>query len=260
MRLVIWPYSKGTSLVRGLRERGIPHVVRRSDSLRYRPYCEDVIVNWGNSTPPSWSINRAYLINNPTAVANVVDKRQFFRCMDEQDFSDYIPPWTTDESVALEWLNQGLTVVKRTLTNGRGGAGITIVKPGDPMGGPARLYTQYIKKSHEYRVHMWGGEVLKIAQKRRMNRERRPDTFSNQVRNHSNGWIYSHDSVDTPNLDAIVTVAAAAMLSSTLNFGAVDIIYNTHYDKAYVLEVNSAPGLEGRTRDAYIEKLEELVQ
>jgi D-alanine-D-alanine ligase-like ATP-grasp enzyme len=39
-----------------------------------------------------------------------------------------------------------------------------------------------------------------------------------------------------------------------LDFGAVDIIYNAKRNECYVLEVNTAPGLEGTTVEKYATK------
>ena len=39
---------------------------------------------------------------------------------------------------------------------------------------------------------------------------------------------------------------------SNLDFGAVDLIWNEHENKCYVLEVNSAPGIEGTTLQQYV--------
>jgi D-alanine-D-alanine ligase-like ATP-grasp enzyme len=44
-----------------------------------------------------------------------------------------------------------------------------------------------------------------------------------------------------------------------LDFGAVDVIYNRAQDKAYVLEVNTAPGLEGSTLDNYVEAIQKVL-
>jgi len=48
-------------------------------------------------------------------------------------------------------------------------------------------------------------------------------------------------------------VALAAVSALGLDFGAVDIIYNEHENQYYVLEVNTAPGLEGTTVEKYAE-------
>jgi D-alanine-D-alanine ligase-like ATP-grasp enzyme len=44
-----------------------------------------------------------------------------------------------------------------------------------------------------------------------------------------------------------------------LDFGAIDIIYNESRDQAYVLEVNTAPGLTGQTIQSYADAFRHLV-
>ena len=50
----------------------------------------------------------------------------------------------------------------------------------------------------------------------------------------------------------------AAIKALGLDFGAVDIIYNEAEDQHYVLEVNTAPGLEGTTLQKYTEAILEM--
>jgi hypothetical protein len=49
--------------------------------------------------------------------------------------------------------------------------------------------------------------------------------------------------------------ALRAVLALNLDFGAVDVIYNQHRDRAYVLEVNTAPGIAEYTTNVYAEHL-----
>ena len=51
--------------------------------------------------------------------------------------------------------------------------------------------------------------------------------------------------------EGIVEQAKRSVIEAGLDFGAVDVIYNVHHKKAYVLEVNTAPGLEGTTLEVY---------
>jgi D-alanine-D-alanine ligase-like ATP-grasp enzyme len=52
--------------------------------------------------------------------------------------------------------------------------------------------------------------------------------------------------------------AFKAMASSALDFVAVDVVWNEHEKQAYVLEINTAPGLEGATVESYARKFTEL--
>ena len=79
-----------------------------------------------------------------------------------------------------------------------------------------------------------------------------PDEEVNwKVRNHDNGFIFQIEDFDLP--EDCETQAIAAVEALGLYFGAVDVVYNGREKKAYVLEVNSAPGLSGTTLDKYVE-------
>jgi glutathione synthase/RimK-type ligase-like ATP-grasp enzyme len=96
-------------------------------------------------------------------------------------------------------------------------------------------------------VHVFNQKVIDFVQKKkRVGHENR----NNQIRNHQNGWVYCRENVIKP--EGIEQLALDAMKALSLNVGAVDIIYNEKENKCYVLEINSAPGLEGTTVEKYI--------
>ena len=114
---------------------------------------------------------------------------------------------------------------------------------------PCQLYTKYKKKKKEFRVHVFRGAVVDVAEKRRRNKAARPEHFDGYIRNHGNGWVFCRDDITRPaDLDQL---AVAAVRALGLDFGAVDIIWNERDNKSYVLEVNTAPGLEGTTLEKY---------
>ena len=55
--------------------------------------------------------------------------------------------------------------------------------------------------------------------------------------------------------DTMDLLAISAVDSLGLDFGAVDIIWNESEDQYYVLEVNTAPGVEGTTLQKYTEAI-----
>ena len=63
--------------------------------------------------------------------------------------------------------------------------------------------------------------------------------------------MFCRNNLEIANRDELVKQAVLACTISRLDFGAVDVIYNTHQNKYYVLEVNTAPGLEGQTVTIY---------
>ncbi|CAN5950619.1 unnamed protein product [Sphagnum jensenii] len=73
----------------------------------------------------------------------------------------------------------------------------------------------------------------------------------------SNGFIYARNNVFPEILRDEIAIAATTALG--LDFGAVDIIEDKN-EKLYVLEVNTAPGLEGKTVELYAEAFRSACQ
>ena len=83
------------------------------------------------------------------------------------------------------------------------------------------------------------------------------DQVDFQIRNAANGFVFARNAIDLPDDCAVQAKKALAMTG--LDFGAVDVIYNERLEQSFVLEVNTAPGLEGTTVDDYVAALGELV-
>jgi len=160
--------------------------------------------------------------------------------------------YTTSQETAQTWLSDGLAVFARLLTRASEGKGIVVVEPGEnlPM---APVYTQYKKKKKEYRIHVFQGKVVHVLEKRKKSAT---ENFS-KVRNLANGYVFCSDGVVEPNGLRELALRAAKVTSS--DFAGVDIGYNEKKDELFVIEVNSAPGIQGtninRYSDAIIESL-----
>lgn len=246
-RFVIYPYKMGSSgaiaLQRRLQEElsGV-RVLRVRPDGRYVPRTDDFVVNWGNSTIPAWGIPN--ILNHPRRVAVASNKALFFSVV-----TDVVVPNTTSHAEALGWINDGNVIVARQALNASAGRGITLITHPEQMI-QAPLYTKYIKKESEYRVHVMHGEIIDIQQKRHA---RGQTPVSYQIRSHNNGWIFTRSGIEPPPHVRHVALSAIAQLG--LDFGAVDVIWNQRQQTAYVLEVNTAPGLEGTTVEKYMNNL-----
>ena len=208
----------------------------------------DIIINWGNSQR---RFNGDY-INKPEAVRGASDKTVAIGLFKKGGVPT--PEFTTDIKEVKVWLTEnGWDVLARTLTRASGGRGIQLLcAKENPTIPKAPLYTRYVKKTDEYRVHVWKGEVIDVQQKRR-NKDV-PDSEVNwQIRNHDNGFIYARDGVNCPK--CVLDASRAAIDTLGLDFGAVDLGYNVKGKAATVYEVNTAPGLEGSTLDRYYNAL-----
>jgi glutathione synthase/RimK-type ligase-like ATP-grasp enzyme len=123
---------------------------------------------------------------------------------------------------------------------------------GNPPQAP--LYTQYIKKKHEYRAHVFGGKVIDIQQKRK--KRGFDDERNTRIRNLHNGYIYSREGIEPP--EDLQDQATRAVAACQYQYGAVDVIWNEKQNKSYVLEVNSRPGLMGTTVERYADAIVEM--
>jgi glutathione synthase/RimK-type ligase-like ATP-grasp enzyme len=189
------------------------------------------------------------VLNHPSSVRLASNKINTFRAWSDADVS--CPLWTTDSSVARSWIEDGKTVFARTQLQGHSGSGIVILNDSSEFVS-APLYTQYIKKKKEFRVHVFNNEVIDVQEKRRS----MGSDAGFLIRNHANGFVFCRDNISEPT--DLRAVAIHAVRALGLDFGAVDIVYNEHYNQCYALEVNTAPGLEGTTLETYTNKIVEL--
>ncbi len=244
------PLSRGARrLVRELGCRRIKHRNSRFSGHR-NPY----VINWGATAIDLPWKERVRLLNAPEAVERVSNKAAFF--VDMQD-EDWIPPFTGSMNEASDWIREGKKVVCRTILNGHGGIGIVIASTVEELV-DAPLYVQYIPKKSEYRVHIFKDHdaVAHVFDCQKKVRKRGVEPLDWQIRSHDNGFVYQRGNF-VPE-ECVLLVAIQSMNMTDLHFGAVDVIYNSRQDRAYVLEINTAPGLEGQTVISYADAFKEF--
>lgn len=247
MTFKIYPYKNGSRGAKVLANALGCKVLRKVGS-KYRYKEGDLIINWGAVDCP---FNGPCVANQPAAVDVARNKLTCFNALKEADVS--IPPfWTKKEDIP----NEAFPVFCRTTLTGHSGAGIVVANKREELVN-APLYTQYIKKKHEYRVHVLrnkerGASIICIQRKARRNNAENGDF---KIRNLANGFVY----VMADHAPALVErLSLNALLATGLAFGAVDVIWNEAQQRAYVLEINTAPGLEERTAEKYAAAFEEI--
>lgn len=213
------------------------------------------VINWGSSNLPP-EVLKSNIINSPIAVGLCTNKLYFFRKISDEGGQDIIPVWTTSYDTALDWVANNFIVCARTILQGHSGKGLVLMDKNHPKDFvQAPLYTRYIKKRDEYRIHIFRGEMID-AQRKALSTERANDAESGgppvnwKIRNLANGFVYVRQGFTVP--DAVKNAAIKAVEIVGLDFGAVDVVQNGKGD-AFVLEINCAPGLEGTTINNYID-------
>lgn len=253
MSAFIYPYKQGSQSARALADAIGARMIRLENS-RFTGSSKKLVINWGSTSMDNEEIEKCEVINKPEAVKLATNKLTFFERAKELELN--IPEFTTDKDEARTWLANGDMVLGRTTLTGHSGRGIVVIETLEQFDNLAhrtiKLYVKYIKKKDEYRVHVINGEAKDIQRKalqRGVDRER----VDFRVRNHGNGFIFIREGVKENCPEQVVDQAIKAVAGCGLDFGAADVIWNEYRKTAYVLEINTAPGLEGQTTINYAE-------
>lgn len=255
MTKYIYPYNdKSKSVVNLANAMNIKRIKRMNSAFVGGPGKE--VINWGSSQLPEQVTRGSRIINTPETVELAADKLRTFKNFAQYgDAAPRFPSYTTSLDTAVDWLRQGKFVFARTMLRGHSGAGISIMDPEheDTWYTRAPLYVLYVPKKEEYRVHIVSGNVIDTQRKGLQAELVGREDVNFKVRNLANGFIYARNNINPP--EDITVQALKAMAVSGLDFGAVDVIYNEQQRKAYVLEINTAPGLTGTTVENYANAL-----
>lgn len=247
MRLYLLQYKRGSRSAKEL-ATALEILRLNQDTTRYtkRLKDKDIVINWGCSQFDFNHPDVEKVFNLPDRVARASNKLLFFQEMGNCPSVTTVP-WTQDENEAKRW-ERG---VARTKLNSSGGNGIVLFS-GESDFVEAPLYTQYVPKTREFRVHVAFGKVIDSQRKIRDPSKEITDW---SIRNHENGFIFARESGKPT--DASLSMAIDCVNHLGLDFGAVDIIENK--SGSYILEVNTAPGLEGQTIESYKRAFEQEV-
>lgn len=165
--------------------------------------------------------------------------------------------FTTCSVEVSTWLDQDHTVFGRQYLNSSCGKGIVVISPGKYTGIlDCPVYTLYKKKKREFRVHVFKDQVVCVVEKKRKKDwNGQQDT---KIRNLANGYVFVQDVVDEP--AGLRELAVQAATISPSDFRGVDIGYNEKNDELFVIEVNSAPGIQGSNIGKYLTTILNYVQ
>ena len=243
---MLYTYNKFSVAAKALAMAlGIKRIKQENSRFKWNK----TVLNFGSTVMPEGSEHCA-IINHPELVKVAIQKDLCLAWLWSKGVS--VPPFSTTMEGAEKLFEKDSDVVFcRTKLCGKGGEGIVMANSPDELV-LCDLYVKYIPKKDEYRVHVVDGQVIDFSRKAR-NRDIPDEEINWKVRNHDNGFIFMREGVEPPL--KVLTEALNAVTALKLEFGAVDVIWNEKHEQAYVLEVNTAPGLEGTTLERYRDAL-----
>lgn len=265
--------------------------VLRPTGSTYRGRPNNLLINWGSYSAEArrlWGL-AAVKLNNPEAIRGASDKRAALSRLSDQRLP-CVPFWGGNSiSEVYQYVLNGGRAYARTVLSGHSGDGIVliinendsqidalrgagvdhyVIGEGDARSfgsrfGSCQLFTQGITgHRHEWRVHVFNGQAILSQLKMRRSGFQEIGGYTSLVRNHGAGYVYgvNYPREDHPELAQVEQVAVDAVTALGLDFGAVDLIQKKqHGREIYVLEVNTAPGLEegGSSLQAYATAIRE---
>lgn len=250
MKPVILPYQRGSQSAKLLSLH--TGWLRMKQPTKRKPW-NTMVINWGCSEPLNWDW---VMVNRRAGLAG--NKLTTFSLLEQAGVPT--PEWTPTRTTAHKWLTDGERVFARKLLNSHSGKGIVNLFEGKDYPWildevpEAPLYVKYIQKSAEYRVHVVDQKVVCVQQKKR---RKGMEPLNKYIRSWHNGYVFVKQGVDLPK--ETLDIATRAVAAVRLDFGAVDIIIGKKDNKPYVLEVNTAPGLDNGTAADYAAALEEMI-
>lgn len=250
MRFMVLPYNSHSEGAIALAE-GLDGLRIRLRDSNYEYREGDCVINWGNGDSSSLLRLPEGVMLNPN-VNICINKVDFFRRMQGHNI---VPPFAFSKDEAMRHL--AYPILCRTRVEGADGDGCVVADDADGMR-EARLYTQLLEKTAEYRVHMgrnFAGEIILIAaQKKRVIGDHPVDRR-----------IWTGESVVLDYLEPhelprhVFEVTKRSMeLMPELHFAGFDTIDTTVHG-ARVVEANSAPLLTPTVTRKYVEFIRQYV-
>lgn len=245
MKFRVYPYKQGSAGAKAL-ANALEGKVLKLEGSKWKPKAGDVVINWGSGRVPAFG--PAAVLNRNTNDASC--KLASFKRFKENDVR--VPDFT---EVREDAAGLGFPIVCRTVLRGHSGNGIVIANTAEELV-DAKLYTKYVKKKDEYRVHVIGQQAFFIQRKARKLDVENPNW---KVRNLAGGFVFVEvEEQDVPR--DVINQAVASVQALGLDFGGADIMWNENEGRAYALEVNTACGLEERTAERYRQAFVDHIQ
>jgi hypothetical protein len=250
----VHPYRQGSKSATAL-SQGIDGKLIKLENSKFKPSNKKTVINWGSTVMDPEILAKCKVLNKPELVNRASNKKNFFELAKAAgEEGPNIPEFTFSKEEARGWLTEAKPkkLFARTVLAGHSGEGIIKVDTLEDLEPipDGTLFVVYVPKKREFRFHVDRKAGVFCVQEKMKKKEVPNEEVDYQIRNLANGFIFAKQDIEVP--DGCKEQAVKALAVTGLDFGAVDVIYNERQEKAYALELNTAPGLEGSTVQDYV--------
>ena len=190
---------------------------------------DDFVIRYGSTAIHSGTNT----LNSIEMIRVCSNKLVFSKVMQENDI--YSPVFYTG-------FPEKYPIIVRTTLNSFGGKGMIFVGNKDTFNYPDAYWTPYIETDFELRVHVLGGEIVKIFRK---------EGGDSYIRTLNYGWHFSLKDIKLyPKVISVVKKIFSIPMFAT-SFMALDLGWDSKRKEYVVFEGNSAPGLNEYTATLY---------
>jgi len=263
------------------------------------PTSAKIIIGWGAKTKEKTPLGKAVVLNHPDNIRSNRNKLSTLETLKKAGVpvASFVGADKIMDQIKNKKMS--FPVIGRTKYH-QGGKGLWIcvselnVKTAIQEG--AQYFQTIIPIKDEYRLHIFNGE--RIYTQRKTQRDDMGAAFKEQhadkikhhadknkkkldadtmdyvlsqlgksivekpdmlVRSNTRGWKFSRVTKDSKTLKALEKVCVNALNAMNLQFGAVDCCVDENGD-CWVIEINSGPGLEESSFNAYVAKFESTIK
>jgi hypothetical protein len=204
------------------------------------PLDGDALIRWG-SRAAGWPFSVSRELNPAAAIERASNKLESLNLMRDRGIP--VPDFDTDPEALVE--RAGYPILGRRIQHARATDVVLCLQRQDWRSSPRDYYVAYVPTTREYRLHVAGGEVIRVQGKYLDVSE----DYLPWVRNFSTGYRFRAPRRRLHN--ARLNDAVGAVEALGLDFGAVDLIVSDN-GAHFILEVNTSPSCSPLTGAAYV--------